>query len=391
VTADLPSHPPQDPVLRDDRLLDAIARGEPPPADHPTDDPLLALLAGWQAGVVARARQLDSLAEPVPDEGPATGRADAPQAPPPPAPRRLRRVRSTTRAVAAGARGGRRRRRTAFAGAALTLVTVAGGLWVGAARAEPGDLFWPVTELVYANRAESLTAEREVGRVLDQARQDIVAGRYADARHHLEQAVTLLGTVGDDDRVTRLRADVDALGRLLPPSTAPAPAPRSSTPAVPPVTGPGASPQASSLEPSGDAPADGERAPSDPASSHSPAPPARTPPAPAGLPAEPTGTAPARPPARPSRHVPPAVPAPTGNRGEKRVGPDAGRGRGDEQSPPTTGGPVSRPAHASEDSLSSRRPTGVGGVTSWNRSGTPPFPTTGTHRPADQRADSLPR
>ncbi|MGI5519918.1 anti-sigma-D factor RsdA [Micromonospora sp. CA-259024] len=57
MTFDGPTTP--DPVERDDRLLDAISRGEPL-GDHPADDPLAALLTGWHANVLARSQDLES-------------------------------------------------------------------------------------------------------------------------------------------------------------------------------------------------------------------------------------------------------------------------------------------------------------------------------------------
>ncbi|HEY0698061.1 MAG TPA: anti-sigma-D factor RsdA, partial [Micromonospora sp.] len=74
MTDDAPAPWPADPVLRDDRLLDALSRGDPPPADHPTDDPLVGLLADWHTNVVARA------AGDPPDPSP----LPRPASPPPP-------------------------------------------------------------------------------------------------------------------------------------------------------------------------------------------------------------------------------------------------------------------------------------------------------------------
>ena len=213
-------------------MLDAISRGEPPPVDHPAGDPVIALLGDWHAEVMARSKQLEATTP----ELAATGRtaASAPAiraaqpmagtAPHQVAPVRLDRLgRPRPVSLGAPASGQRRRgRRSAFAGASLALVTLVGGLWLGAARAEPGGLFWPVTKLVYAERAESLVTEREIGRMLDEARQDLADGRHSDARHHLERAAALLGAIGEDATVTRLRRDIEELRQLLPPPTTPA-------------------------------------------------------------------------------------------------------------------------------------------------------------------------
>jgi hypothetical protein len=314
VSADVPP-PTPDPVLRADELLDAISRGEPSPVDDPAGDPVVALLADWRAELMARSKQLEASRE-IAATGPAAGPVGATPAAQPtagtpprqPAPAGPERLGPPRRVSPAGPTSGRRRRgrRPAFASATLALVTVVGGLWFGAARAEPGGLFWPVTKLVFAERAESLVTEREIGRMLDEARQDLADGRHADARRHLERAAGLVGTIGEDATVTRLRRDIEELRRLLPPPTPADPsAPR-------PNLGAGAVPV-----PSG----------TDPAASTSQGPPV-TAPVPAPTPAEPTSTAPATtrqqtkpapgtptarptaPAVHPKRHLPPAA-APT--------------------------------------------------------------------------------
>ena len=74
--SDVPAPPPTDPVSRDDRLLDALARGEQPPPDHPADDPVTALLADWRAELVANSEQVEqALKQSQP-------RGDVPTAPP---------------------------------------------------------------------------------------------------------------------------------------------------------------------------------------------------------------------------------------------------------------------------------------------------------------------
>ncbi|SCF20945.1 Anti-sigma-D factor RsdA to sigma factor binding region [Micromonospora purpureochromogenes] len=327
MTADEP--PPTDPVLRDDRLFDALNRGEPPPPDHPADDPVTALLADWRTELVARSEQVESRLERK-QSGQGTGSPAAPPTAAPPA-RRLRPA--ATAGLAAPARPGGRRR-TAFAGAALSLLTVVGGLWLGAARAEPGGLFWPVTELVYADRAESLVTEREIGRILDEARQDLADRRYADARHHLERAAVLLGSLGDDETVVRLRGDIDELRRLLPSPAATAPAPPDADIGTATVPVP-SDPDGTATVP---VPPDTDPAtssvpvppPDDPAASHTPARPTPTAPAPAGRPKKPAGGAPDgrphTPTGGPPRQVPPAPTAvPRGGK------------------PHPDGGPVTRP------------------------------------------------
>ncbi|PZG00766.1 anti-sigma-D factor RsdA [Micromonospora deserti] len=329
MTGGVPAGPPPDPVQRDDRLLDAIGRGGSPPADHPADDPLTELLTGWHAEVMARSQQLESRVEAGsagPSATPARCTVDAAvrrRAPARPDP--VGRI----PAVAARPAPGWRRRR-ALTGATLALVTVAGAVWLGAARAEPGGLFWPVTELVYADRAESLRTEREVGRMLDQARQDLAAGRHADARHRLERAGALLGSVGDDETVTRLRGDVDELRRLLPPP-APAGPSVSGAEAGSDVPGPSVPDPAGSAaqEPTATGPASPRTPPRSTPAARSPAtdPPARTSPTRPSVPAA-------------DQHPPPLPPAADdmpGNRPSARPAADPTR---------PAGRPGNRPAGA---------------------------------------------
>ncbi|MER7889882.1 anti-sigma-D factor RsdA [Micromonospora sp. NPDC094482] len=321
MTTELPPPQPQDPVLRDDQLLDAISRGEPVPSEHPVDDPIAALLHRWHSEVEAQARQLDAVGDRVPGPAPTAG-------PPPaqvpaegagarrPVPTRPGRAGRPPAARPVGAPG--RRRRVTAAGVALALVGVAGGLWLGAVRAEPGGLLWPVTRLVYADRAESLATEREIGRAIEQARRDLTDGRHAEAREHLERAAALLGTIGDGDAAARLRSELDDLRRHLPPvvpadPTQPGPravtdVPASSVPQPPTSTGQdtGAADPAPASTP---AQPESEDRPANP-SGRTPAPADRIPPhpTPANRPADPSGRtrAPAPPAPAPPAPAPPA-------------------------------------------------------------------------------------
>ncbi|SCL23593.1 hypothetical protein GA0070624_2765 [Micromonospora rhizosphaerae] len=254
--------PPGDPVLRDDELLEAIGHGEAPPAD----DPVAALLADWRARVVARAAALDAgpsdaaAPEDQPRGGAArTGRPGRGVA----VPAGVRRSRPAERRHP-DATGRPHRRNGAVAGATLALVALTGGLWLGSARAEPGGPLWPVTEVLWTERAESLVTEREIGRTLEQARRDLTAARYADARAHLERAAALLADLGDDERRARLRCDIDDLWRRLPPS--PAPDRRTVAATAPPPSTPDTdgedAPESALTSPSAVEPAPGQTAPS---------------------------------------------------------------------------------------------------------------------------------
>ncbi|MEU7924546.1 anti-sigma-D factor RsdA [Micromonospora sp. NPDC049107] len=223
MTASEPVPTPPDPIVQADQLLEAISRGERPPPGHPDDDAVIALLADWHADVVRRSEEFEATAEPAaPAAAPRAAQPDVVTVAHRPASSRPpwtgRRRRSRTGAPTGVAR--RRGRRPTYAAAALALVTVVGGLWFGAGRAEPGGLLWPVTELVYAERAQSMVAEREVGRMLEQARQDLADGRHDDARRQLERAEGLLSTMGADTTAVRLRREVEELRLLLPPAPA---------------------------------------------------------------------------------------------------------------------------------------------------------------------------
>ncbi|SCL55434.1 hypothetical protein [Micromonospora chersina] len=246
-----PAPRPEDPVRRDDELLDALRHGA-----VPADDPVAALLGGWQAQVEARAVELEGRPWPALDRrsaddqpAPADPAGTAPVRAVPPARKQGRPAdpagapepgEPAGTGLGRGRSDGRRRRARVLSGAALTLVTLAGGLGLGSARAEPGGLLWPVTELVWTERADALVAEREIDGMLDQARRDLGAGRYAEARTDLERAAALLGRLGDGPSATRIREDLADLWRHLPAgdgTPVPSPAPPGAPATMPPPPG----------------------------------------------------------------------------------------------------------------------------------------------------------
>ncbi|MEU4477527.1 hypothetical protein AB0F68_05555 [Micromonospora sp. NPDC023966] len=405
-----PTPPHEDPVRRDDELLDALRRGAPP-----ADDPVAALLGGWQAEVEARAVELEARPWPPLDGRPADAPGAARDLDPagpvpvravPPAEKLDRPVDPTgtpEHGEPAGTApkrrrpGGRipRRRVRVLSGAALTLVTLAGGLGFGSARAEPGGLLWPVTQLVWTERADTLVAEREIDRMLDQARRDLRAGRYAEARTDLERAAALLTRLGDGPGATRIRDDLAKLWQRLPaPGVAPVPSP------APPAT-PGATPIAPertddvSTTPATVLPADGDPAP-DPGHDRTPGrPPATTSPATAPATTAPlTGTGrdrhttPDRPTPRTGRHTAPDRPA---------TGAGAGRRGSAAGTPPATAArPRPAPGEAPSRGRSADPPAARGSVPAVEphaaRPAAPEQPGTGSH-PGDRGrpAGSLPR
>ncbi|BCB88203.1 anti-sigma-D factor RsdA [Phytohabitans suffuscus] len=205
-------------IAADDRLLDALGRGEPPDAD-PSTDPAAAMLAAWRA----------DLDDGIPADGgvPVDGATwdDDPEDGPLPAgdPRR------------------RRRLVQAILGAAAAAV-VAVGFAVTAHQAQPGSVLWPVSKVVYPQRAEVKAAEKAVA----DARTAVAEGRTADARALLATAQAHIARIGDAATAARLQAEVDALlhalsaAAPLPPAPTSAPAPAPTAPPDPGASGPAA-------------------------------------------------------------------------------------------------------------------------------------------------------
>ncbi|MFC0534155.1 hypothetical protein [Phytohabitans kaempferiae] len=234
-------------IAADDELLDALGRGETPDGDLTTE-----LLAAWRADLA------DEAPSPVATDPPppvATGPAAAAGEPPAPSVR-----------VAAGDPARKRRLVQALLGAAAAAV-VAVGFAVSTHQAQPGSPLWPVSKVVYPQRAEALAAEKAIA----DARTAAAAGRVADARALLATASAHIARIDDPATAKRLRADVDALMGIL---TAAAPQPPTTTapPAPPPSTAP--------------APGTG---PSAPSTSKSPPPPSGGAPAPESSPSPPGG------------------------------------------------------------------------------------------------------
>jgi hypothetical protein len=214
-------------LTRDEALLDALGRGDPPPAD----DEVAVMLAAWRADLAA-----DLPA--VPAVRPAAV-SDAPTEP------------------AVPARPGRRRRvLVRMAGTvAAALVGIAGAVTLAASNAAPGSPLWPITKVVYEERAESRAAAHEAERTIAQAREAAAESRYSDAARLLDEATTLVGRVRDERLAQRLLAEIEALRGLLPGLIG------SVTPSAPPGATPTATPN-----PGGSAPAAGTPAP-DPSAS----------------------------------------------------------------------------------------------------------------------------
>jgi hypothetical protein len=211
-------------IAADTLLLDSLGRGEPAPAG----DPVAGLLAAWRAdldvdldavldvdldtdldaaAITDLDTDLDAAATTDPDTdlepaGPATG-------------------------VPGGAPADRRRRyrmaRRAL-GTAAAVLLVGGGLIAGAGQATPGSPLWPITRVMYPERADNAAAEHTLGL----AREAATEGRADDARRLLAQAETQIARVSDAGRAQRLRAELKTVRGMLP-----AAAPDTSAPGVP--------------------------------------------------------------------------------------------------------------------------------------------------------------
>ncbi|SHN35823.1 hypothetical protein [Cryptosporangium aurantiacum] len=232
--ADPESEAGVDAILHDDALLDALGRGELPASYR--DDVAARLLTGWREdlddGLLSPAPMLlatvdtestpqddtevlslfrddttplpvftdpDRIDESVRSAFVAAGYArpageyptePTPQlppsfdeAPPPsePADRRSRR---------------RRLDRVVVAVAATAAIVAAGsaGSVAAAATAHPGDRLWPISRVIYAERARSIVASEEGHASLEKAREAIRRGDPVAARRYLEEAQEKLDT-----------------------------------------------------------------------------------------------------------------------------------------------------------------------------------------------------
>jgi hypothetical protein len=191
-------------IRADDALLDALGRGEP----APSGDDLAGLVVAWRAEL-ATDPPSDAL------EPPAHGTAVRP------VPVRRR------------ATGFRR----ALAGA-VAAAAVLGGVTLGAQRSGPDSPLWPITRVLYPQRADVREAEHAIGLARDAA----AAGRYDEARRLLDVAAAQAETVTDPASRQRLRDRIDELRRSLPAGTGPVGATSPTPPTAPGTRAPAAPP-----------------------------------------------------------------------------------------------------------------------------------------------------
>ncbi len=185
-------------VQADDALLDALAAGmrvSPAPRygtgsgsahfgggdrRYGPDDEIADILAAWKAEVDA---------EPIPE---------------------LVDLDTAVATVLASSRPSRRLLRLAPIAAAAALVVIGmGGVTVGSASAEPGSALWPVSKVLFSERASSVEAADRVETHIVKAKVALTQGDPAAASQELKQADTDLGKVRPQEGHEQL-ADVQS-------------------------------------------------------------------------------------------------------------------------------------------------------------------------------------
>jgi Anti-sigma-D factor RsdA to sigma factor binding region len=154
-------------VQADDELINALAAGMGVPsagrAFH-ADDQVVALLSSWRADVVA---------EPIPE---------------------LIDLETAVAAVKAGTpsarpvRSARVRHLVPVAAAAAFLVLVGGGVTIGSATAQPDSALWPMSKVLFSERAESVEAAVRASDKIENAKQALAEGKPEQASADLAQA-----------------------------------------------------------------------------------------------------------------------------------------------------------------------------------------------------------
>lgn len=160
----------------DDALLDALGGADPKLADQLGEAELNALLLSWS-------REVDG--EPMPELVSVDTAVT---------------TITTAAKISKRERGGHKRRLLIpVAAAASVLVIAFGGASVAAKEALPGDTLWGLTQVLYADKANSVAASFEVKAEFQQARQAIMVGQLDTARAALDQAKVTLESVRDEE------------------------------------------------------------------------------------------------------------------------------------------------------------------------------------------------
>jgi hypothetical protein len=198
-----------DRVLADDLRIDLIGRQPGPETDAPAgarpggahracgrhhcpsaDEPLFDLLDDWRQELAGR---------PLPELT-----ISLPRAPSPP-----------TRA-----KHRRRSWRPAMAVAAAIGAMLVGSATIAAADADPHSPLWPITQVIWPTRAQSIESTRHAQLALDEARAALDAGRSGDARRAILKAVGELPKIDDSAAQDTMRTTVNELWVMSGPSAA---------------------------------------------------------------------------------------------------------------------------------------------------------------------------
>ncbi len=163
-------------VQADDELISALAAGMSVSSatgshSYHADDQVVALLSAWRADVAE---------EPIPD---------------------LVDLDMAVAAVQAGikanrpTRSGRARHLVPVAAAAAFLVLVGGGVSIGSASAEPDSTLWPVSKMLFSERAASVEAAVRASDKIESAKKALTDGQPQAAAAELQQAQKELSAV----------------------------------------------------------------------------------------------------------------------------------------------------------------------------------------------------
>ena len=190
-----------DAVLRDDALLDALSRGEVLPEFG--DDAAVKLLLAWRDDVVGTAGLAkESPAPAVPVRS--IGTAKVPEPAPTP-PRRDRR----------GLLSQRVSRRAVVAAVAATIGVGSIGSVAAASVAEPGSPLWPITKVVYEDRAKSVEARESSLSLLRRAQEAADHNDSDEAKRLLDTALKEADQVNDEDDKDKIEQQADEVRAQL--------------------------------------------------------------------------------------------------------------------------------------------------------------------------------
>jgi hypothetical protein len=173
-------------VQADDELINALAAGlsvsSPGASGYDADDRVAAILAAWKADVDG---------EPVPEL------VDVDTA--------------VSTVLAARPPSSRARHLAPVAAAAAFLVLAIGGLSVTSYNAQPDDMLWGVSKVLYSERAESVEAAARVEERIASAKKALVAGQPVLAAEELARAEADLAAVRPQEGQSELAEAQDFL------------------------------------------------------------------------------------------------------------------------------------------------------------------------------------